>query len=236
MGSFVDKLSLIIQVAVYLPYTIYFNFHYLPWKQAILLPIWLYKPKLRKCKGTVRLNGVLRSGVVKLGFKTVSLYPNNGIMWESEGDVTFNGFVNIGNDSYISTGNNSVLSFGNGFRATCGFKLACYNNIEFGNDVLIGWDCIFTDTDFHSLRTPTGQSKGYGNIKIGSNSWIAMKTICLKNSIISDNCVVAANSLLNHDYSKEGQKLLIMGSPAVVRKHGVYHDRYNDKISYKSDN
>ena len=36
--------------------TIYFNFHYLPLKQAIHLPIWLYKPHLVKCCGSVEIN------------------------------------------------------------------------------------------------------------------------------------------------------------------------------------
>lgn len=31
--------------------TIWFNFHYLPFRQAVRLPILLYKPKLLACKG-----------------------------------------------------------------------------------------------------------------------------------------------------------------------------------------
>ena len=37
--------------------TIYFNFHYLPFKQAIKLPIFLYKPHLKLMKGTVTIIG-----------------------------------------------------------------------------------------------------------------------------------------------------------------------------------
>ena len=36
--------------------TIYFNFHYLPFNQAIRLPILLYKPHLVKCKGSVNIS------------------------------------------------------------------------------------------------------------------------------------------------------------------------------------
>lgn len=38
--------------------TIYFNFHYLPFSQAIRLPILLYKPRLLKMKGNVKIGGV----------------------------------------------------------------------------------------------------------------------------------------------------------------------------------
>lgn len=35
--------------------TIYFNFHYLPFRQAVHLPIILYKPHLVKLKGNVNI-------------------------------------------------------------------------------------------------------------------------------------------------------------------------------------
>lgn len=38
--------------------SIYFNFHYLPFRQAMRLPILLYKPKLLKMKGNVKIGGV----------------------------------------------------------------------------------------------------------------------------------------------------------------------------------
>lgn len=38
-----------------LPQTLYFNFHYLPFRQAIHLPILLYKPRLVDMKGSVKI-------------------------------------------------------------------------------------------------------------------------------------------------------------------------------------
>ena len=37
----------------YIIATIYFNFHYLPFRQAIFLPVYLRKPKLLTLKGKV---------------------------------------------------------------------------------------------------------------------------------------------------------------------------------------
>ena len=46
--------------------TIYFNFHYLPFSQAIKLPILLYKPKLLKVKGNVKIGeGKIKFGMVR---------------------------------------------------------------------------------------------------------------------------------------------------------------------------
>ncbi len=58
--------------------SIYFNFHYLPIRQAIRLPILLYKPKFKKLKGKIIIDSPkLKYGMVKLGFEKVSVYPNS---------------------------------------------------------------------------------------------------------------------------------------------------------------
>lgn len=49
------KLRRYLQELRYIVPTLYFNFHYLPWRQAIKLPIVLYKPHLLACKGKVRI-------------------------------------------------------------------------------------------------------------------------------------------------------------------------------------
>ena len=92
----------------YILYSLYFNFRYLPFKQAIKLPIVLYKPHLLKCKGTIVINpidGKITFGMIRLGFPGVSVYPNNGITWENHGGtIIFKGKCVIGNDSYLSFG------------------------------------------------------------------------------------------------------------------------------------
>lgn len=40
-----------------LPQTVWFNFHYLPFHQAVHLPILLYKPHFIESKGTLQIQG-----------------------------------------------------------------------------------------------------------------------------------------------------------------------------------
>lgn len=47
------KLRRYLQELRYIIPTLYFNFRYPPWRQAIKLPIVLYKPHLLACKGKV---------------------------------------------------------------------------------------------------------------------------------------------------------------------------------------
>ena len=39
----------------YILHSVFFNFHYLPFREAVKLPILLYKPKLLKLKGTIKI-------------------------------------------------------------------------------------------------------------------------------------------------------------------------------------
>ena len=215
-------------------HTIYFNFHYLPFKQAIKFPILLYKPKLLKCKGIIKLEGEIKTGMVQLGKYTVSLYPNTGIVFENHGGtIIFKGRCNIGNNSAISIGPKGNLIISNNFNATTSLKLTCYHSIQFNENVLCGWECLFMDTDFHQLSyTNSSQKpKSFDSIYIGKNCWLAMKCIVMKGTKLSDNCVVAANSLLNKDYSDTSYCLLI-GQPATIKRKNIYLNPAEDIINY----
>lgn len=57
INKIIKKIKQNAWVARYIIPTIYFNFHYLPFKQAIYLPIWLRKPKLLNLKGKISIPG-----------------------------------------------------------------------------------------------------------------------------------------------------------------------------------
>lgn len=78
----------------YILHSVFFNFHYLPFHEAVKLPILLYKPKLLKLKGTIKIKqeDKIGFGMIRLGFPEVSLYPNTGIVFENYGGtVVFKG-------------------------------------------------------------------------------------------------------------------------------------------------
>ena len=213
--------------------TIFFNFHYLPFCQAIRLPIILYKPRLTKLKGKIIIEGGVRTGMVWLGPNRVSIYPNTGINYENNGGtIVFRGHCIIGNNSSLSLGQGSKLIFGSNFHATSSFRLACYNYIEFGNKVLFGWECIVVDTDFHKLEFMNREhNKGYGPIIIGNGNWICLRCSILKNTILPDSCVVSANSLLSKKYTES--HCLISGMPAEIKRRGICRNPDDDKVEYK---
>ena len=92
---------------------------------------------------------------------------------------------------------------------------------------------MFIDTDFHKLTMTNSNNypKAFDKIAIGNDCWFALNSTIMKGTKIGDYTVVAGNSLLNKDYSKYDHCLLA-GSPAIVKKTGIYRDRFNDKINY----
>jgi acetyltransferase-like isoleucine patch superfamily enzyme len=220
----------------YLPKIIWFNFHYLPFKQAIKLPILLYKPKLLKCKGSITLKGNVRFGLVRLGFYIIPNYPNNGIVWNCRGKVVFDHCI-IGNDSVIDVGEKGVLSFGDNFVTSASVRINCYKSITFGTHVGLSWGCSFVDTDFHQVKTINADgsintSKGYAPIVIGDYNWIAMNTTVLKGTKTPHYCIVGANSTLIKDYSNFPERCFIVGNPPILKKENIYVELQDDQMNY----
>ena len=214
--------------------TVYFNFHYLPFKQAIKLPIFLYKPHLKLMKGTITIIGGVKTGMIELGRNQVALYPNNGIIYSNNGgNITFCGKCSIGNNSAIAIGKKGFVEFGRNFKASTTFKLASQFHVTFNDNVLFGWDCVVMDSDFHKLtKISGGYTKGYGAIEIGSNTWLGNGVLVLKNSIIPNCCVVGAKSVISGKQDVPNYSL-ICGNPAKLIKVGVWRDILNDNIIYQ---
>ncbi|MCD8385933.1 MAG: hypothetical protein LUD17_03465 [Bacteroidales bacterium] len=214
--------------------SIYFNLHYLPFRQAIKLPILVYKPKFKALKGTVEVRGPLHFGMIKLGKPTVSVYPNSGIMWENHGGkVVFEDRVLIGNASALSIGRKGTLSIGENFIATTSLRVVCYNSITIGKRCSIAWESIVMDTDLHKLKNlKTGKfTKGIGSIEIGDNCWIGLQCVVLKGTKTPSYTIFGARSLLNKEYDAPKYSILA-GNPVELKNTGFYRDVDNDKLDY----
>ena len=197
---------------------VYFNYRMLPFKQAVKLPIWLYKPKFGKLSGKILLEMPeydIKPGIIRIGECIVNIYPNTGCMIDNRGVIIFKGKCTIGNNSYISVGETGILEFGKDFGSTSSLKLACYHSIRFGNHVLVGWDCLFMDTDFHALTRSNGQkSRGYGSIVIEDEVWLANGCKVFKRSKIPARCVVSSQTLISSVI--DVPEKTVIGNPYII--------------------
>lgn len=220
----------------YLLHSVFFNFYYLPFKQAIKLPIILYNPVFFSLKGKMKIDSNnISPGMIRLGLGGVSIFPDiMGIHYENHGGViVFKGKCEIGSSSSISIGKDAIIVFGENFKATYGCKIVSYSQIIFGDNVLVGWDCLFVDSDFHVMydaSTDTMTQSRYP-IHIGNNNWFAMKCTILKGTSTPDFCTVGASSLLNKKYILE-PRCFLAGNPAKLISSDLYWDKSKDKIDY----
>ena len=173
-------------------------------------------------------------GMIRLGFRTSDLYPNNGITWRNNGGtVIFKGECIIGNDSYIICGKKGRIEFGDNFFATGNIRIVSEIGITIGNNVLIGWGSILLDTDFHPLydMITNEYKKSHGAISIADNNWIAAQCFILHSVHTGENDVFAARSIINRHICFESN-CLYGGQPIKLLCQNVRLDAKHRSINY----
>ncbi len=216
-----------------LPKSIYFNFHYLPFMQAIHLPILLYKAKFNSLGGSIRIEGGGKFGMIKLGVYGCGIYPNSGVTFSNNGDIVFNGKVCIGNESYISVGSNAKVVFGNNFMATAAFRLTAQKDVVFGDFVRFGWDSLIMDSDHHKMRRLDGTfTRGYGYVKIGSFNWFGNGCRITKNVVTPDYLTIAAGTYLTTKVEVPSYSVICNKKSIDVIANDMWLDPNNEKIDF----
>lgn len=206
--------------ALSLPKSLYFNFKYFPLSQAIRLPILIsHRVWLLKTEGKIILPKNI-SERIKIGFGEVGIFDRqkSRSIWQVSGIVEFKGNAKIGHGSKISVSGKLII--GNGFCITAESSIVAQKEISIGSNVLISWDSLIMDTDFHEIFDEGGrQLNAPMPINIGDNVWIGCRTLILKGVLISDGVIVAAASTVNKTI--EQKNTVIAGSPANVVKENV---------------
>lgn len=232
------KLSNIVLYIQALIPSLWFNFRYLPFKEAIKLPILIYKPHFLRLSGKVIINAPnVYFGMIRLGFPTSALFPNNGITLKIEGRIIFRGRCHIGNDCYVVCGKHGKIDFGDYFKATAGLKMVSESGIRFGKHTLVGWGNYIIDTNFHPLYDIEEQCfrKTFGEIELGDNNWLSSNCMMMFGVKTSDNCVFGARSVITRSMRYE-PNCLYGGVPIRLLRRNVkrIHDpnlikEYTDK-------
>ena len=102
------------------------------------------------------------------------------------------------NGAKIRVRKNAEVKIGNNFRMNNGCIVTAYENIQIGNDVMLGPNVLIYDQD-HDYNFEAGVKAmrfKTSPIVIGNNVWIAANSIILRGSNIGDNAVIAAGSIV----------------------------------------
>ena len=215
-------ISKIIEYILSIPKSLYFCLRMLPLKNAVKLPILLrYNVKTRSLSGSCDIVGGGHLGKIRIGFGEVGCFDKKyqRTILEISGHVRFKGKCFIGNGSKIVVGKNGILEFGDNFIITANSTIISYKHIFFGDKVLISWDCLLMDTDFHYVIDKETEQVSIRDkeIAIGNHVWIGCKSTILKGCKIMDDSVIASNSVVTKPIC-EGS-VLIAGNPATIKKY-----------------
>lgn len=174
------------------------------------MPVIVYRNfVLDKMDGNVNLS-LFKPGIVQLGYST------NGIAdtryqrgkWQNFGcEVNIQGECTIQSGVKFSLAENAELVIGNHFSSNVNTQIICTKKIFFGDDVLLSWDCLIMDSDFHKIINCTNALLVEDCITIENHVWIGCRSTILKGATIKPHSVVAANSTITKKY-KEGNLLL----------------------------
>lgn len=76
-------------------------------------------------------------------------------------------------------------------------RVHCKKCISIGRRCAISWNTNILDTDIHTIQYfKDGKNNHDYGVNIGNEVWIGANTTILKGTVIENNCIVAANSLV----------------------------------------
>lgn len=101
-----------------------------------------------------------------------------------------------------------------------GSTIYAMDEINIGNNVLIGGNCKIIDNDFHPLPASQRINQQPEDIKkrsinIGDDCFIGANSIILKGTTLGKNCVVGAGSVVSGTFP---DNVIIAGNPAKIIK------------------
>ena len=217
-------IALIIQVLLGLPKSIIFNLYYFGLK-GIKLPVLVSsKTKFKKLKGAVVIRTPYKTGMIRLGFQAPEMYDNSKLsfIWINDGLIEFENTASIRNGSVIR--NYGHLIMGNKFHISAPSRIICYQHIQFGRDVLIGWDCEFADGDAHKIYDIADADKSARKnvnrpILIGDRIWFAAHTKTLKGVTVGNDTVIAEGTVLSKSFKENN--IVIGGNPPKILRNDI---------------
>ncbi|MEZ2334978.1 DapH/DapD/GlmU-related protein [Mucilaginibacter sp. RCC_168] len=171
-------------------------------------------------------SGWIKSSLKKVGENFSVQYPMNhvGLKFISI-DNNFSCFSRLrleAFDKHLDNSYTPIVNIGANVSINFDCHIACINNIEIGNNVLIASKVFITDHSHGeintlALETPPSARKvvSKGPVIIEDNVWIGEGVAILSNVTIGKNSIIGANAVVTKSFPENS---LIGGNPAKLIK------------------
>lgn len=176
--------------------TLRFNLHYFGLR-GLRLPVLVSRStKLHTLRGGVSLDS-FKTATVRLGFSGVGTCDMRceRAIWQVSGKVSLGTNIALGQGSRISVGDFGELSIGDDFCITARSSIICHDRVQIGKGVLLSWDNLIMDTDFHHID----DSPASLPICIGDHVWFGCRCLALKGASVPEGAVLAAGATVTKE-------------------------------------
>ena len=169
------------------------------------------------CK--IDLIGEITFAKIKLGFGYLT-YPTSSSVLKIGGRLIFAGCATILNGFDLNVMGQCFI--GKNFICNPNCKIDVKASVTFGDNVLIGPECYFSDDDGHPIYNNSDKNRinDCQPILIGNNVWIGRGVYILKGTKLDNNNIVGARSVLTKEFN--GKNLCLAGNPARIVRQDVY--------------
>lgn len=232
--KFFDRIVLLFSKHWFNPlFTLWFNFRFLPFKQAIHLPILVWgRPKIINLNPDFEIIfecEEIKRGLVKMN--RTGEYPSHSgghtefILCGKR--IVFKGRAFIGCGTRIISYLNSTIMIGNHAVISQKDTIISCEKLVLGDFVTMGSKVQIMDSSMHFvyLADERKVQKLSSPVIIGHNTWLANGVSVYKGTILPPYSTVAGGSMVNRDYSKEPEGTCFVGSPAKPKIRNFYRIR-----------
>lgn len=205
--------------------TLRINFRFLPFRQALKLPIFIFRrSELHIGKNAqLQFECPLQTGMVKIGaidFRWIPAGSHNYLSLDGKIIVKgpnivlgYNSTIVLAKEACINLGGENILNHDT--------KLLIHQELTMDFGARMGWNCQICDSSFHYVVVDGKVARKTKPIYIGREAWVSSYCLIGRGAVLPNYSVLAQSSMLNKNFSQEGECLLLGGIPAKVLKHDV---------------
>jgi acetyltransferase-like isoleucine patch superfamily enzyme len=190
-----------------------------PFLGGLFLPIKVYtKAGIKINRGAkITLGSRLTLGNGDPESPIVSRLPIN-IFLGSETVIVIGKSVSIGPGVNIIVKKGASFSVGDHTYFTSDSHMEVVHNVTIGSNCAISWGVTIIDDNHHQVLPEKKGSVKEKEVKIGDHVWIGCHVTILKGTVLGNNCIVAAGSIVK---GKFPDNVLIAGNPAKIVKQEI---------------
>lgn len=204
-------------------YSLSFCLRVFSFRDAIVIPVNIsHKVKVDGIrKGSIKLLSPIKHNMVFIGHQGYSAIAETAglIHIDKGGELVIEGDARFGQGIRLWIDKEAKVKIGHNFYCNKNCLLRAFDDVSFGDDVLMGWNVEINTSDGHNIEIAGNSRINHAPIEVGSHVWIGAHVILAKNACVANNSVVARNSLVTSRF--EQPNILVGGVPARIIKTDV---------------